>query len=201
MRELPRKEKKAYSQLRRSFRAEILWFELSKVCRDPHLEEDVMIRLNRRKRKRISEEEVNQPTASFFNNNLACFNAIKSCNMSMAAWDNLRLWIKDYNSRGGDVLNLPSSSSLRSYRDSMVPNGLLCSTTSARIPLQNVLQHTAERILLRPDTQDFLDLLEDGTVLELLWKWGMDGQTGNYHYLRYIIFMTLKITYISLISL
>ena len=83
----------------------------------------------------------------------------------------------------------------------MVPNGLLCSTTSARIPLQNVLHHTAERILLRPDTQDFLDQLEDGTVLELLWKWGMDGQTGHYHYLNYIIFVTLKITYLSIIPL
>ena len=96
----------------------------------------------------------------------------------MAVWDNLRLCLKDYSSRGGDVLNLPSSSSLRNYRHSMVPSGLLCSASSARIPLQNVLQHTNERILIGPDTQEFLDRLEDGTVLELLWKWGIDGQTG-----------------------
>ena len=182
MRKLGRREKKTYSQLKRSFRAEVLLFELSKVCRDLNLEEDVRIRLNRRKRKRNSEEEVNRPTSSFFDEKLACFNAIKSCNISMAAWDNLRLWLKDYNSRGRDVLNLPSSSSLRNYRQCMVPSGLLCSTSSARIPLQNVLQHTAEKILLRPDIQDFLDWLEDGTVLELLWKWGIDGQTGHCHY-------------------
>ena len=119
----------------------------------------------------------------------------------MAAWDNLCLWLKDFISRGGDVLNLPSSSSLRNYRHSMVPSGLLCSTSSARIPLQNVLQHTAERILLRPDTQDFLDQLEDGTVLELLWKWGMDGQTGHCHYPICIMFVNLTITYICLLSL
>ena len=138
------------------------------MCRDPNLEEDVKIRLNRRKQKRSSEEELNRPTASFFDENLACFNAIKSCNISMAVWDNLCLWLKDYSSRGGDVLNLPSSSSLRNYRHSMVPSGLLCSASSARIPLQNILQHTAERILIQPDTKEFLDRLEDGTVLELL---------------------------------
>ena len=104
VRELPRRERKAYSQLRRSFRAEVLWFELSKVCRDPQLEEDVRIHLIRRKRKRSSEEEVILPTTNFFNDKLACFNAIKSCNMSMAAWDNLCLWIKDYNSHGGTFL-------------------------------------------------------------------------------------------------
>ena len=112
MRKLPRREKKTYSQLKQSFRAEVLRFELSKVCRDLNLEEDVRIRLNRRKRKRNSEEEVNWPTSSFFDEKLACFNAIKSCNISMATWDNLRLWLKYYNSQSGDVLNLPSSSSL-----------------------------------------------------------------------------------------
>ena len=89
MRKLPRRGKKTYSQLKRSFRAEVLRFELSKVCRDLNLEEDVRIRLNRRKRKRNSEEEVSRPTSSFFDENLAYFNDIKSCNISMAAWDNL----------------------------------------------------------------------------------------------------------------
>ena len=57
------------------------------MCRDLNLEEDVRIKLNWRKRN--SEEEVNRPTSSFFDEKLACFNAIKSCNISMAAWDNL----------------------------------------------------------------------------------------------------------------
>ena len=93
MRELPRRVKKTYCQLKQSFWAEVLQIELSKVCRDLNLEEDVRILLNWRKRKRISEEEVNWPTSSIFDEKLACFNAIKSCNISMAAWDNLCLWL------------------------------------------------------------------------------------------------------------
>ena len=127
---LPRKEdvrqfprKKAYSQLKRSYRAEVLHFELDKVCRDPQLEDDVRIRLNKRKRKRSSEEE-RRPTAAFFDEMLACFNGIKSCNLSMMAWDKLRLFLKDYHSLGGDLLKLPSSATLRTYRKCMVPSGL-----------------------------------------------------------------------------
>ena len=63
VRELPRRERKSYSQLKRSFWAEVLRFEFKKVCSGLNLE-DVRIRLNRGKRKRNSEEEVNRPTSS-----------------------------------------------------------------------------------------------------------------------------------------
>ena len=42
-----------------------------------------------------------------------------------------------------------------------------------------MLNHTAQRLFQRPDMLDYLDLLEDGAVLEMLWKWGIDGQTGQ----------------------
>ena len=116
------------------------------MCRDPQLEEDVLNRLNMRKKKRCREEEEKLPTDAFFDEKLACFNGIKSCNLSMGSWDRLRLFLKDYHSRGGD-LHLPSSATLRTYRECMVPRGLLTSTTTARIPLQSVLNHTAERIM------------------------------------------------------
>ena len=139
--------RKAYSKLCRSFMLEVLKFEVEKVCRDPQLEEDVLNRLNMRKKKRCHEEEENLPMDAFFDEKLACFNGIKSCNLSMGSWDRLRLFLKDYHARSGD-LHLPSSATLRTYKECMVPSGLLSSTTTARIPLLSVVNHTAERIML-----------------------------------------------------
>ena len=97
----------------------------------------------------------------------------------MNAYTYLRTWVRDYARRGGDLLKLPSSPTLQLTRDKMVPPGLTVTATEARFPLQKVLDCTSHRLLDRPDIVDYLDQLEDGATLEMLWKWGMDGQTGQ----------------------
>ena len=105
---------------------------------------------------------------SFFDVFLSCFNAIDGMNISLNKWDFFRMWICDFIERGGDVTKLPCAKTLRIYREKMVAPGLLVSTTVARIPLQNVFKHTVERLAKRPDVVDYLDLLQDGAVLDVL---------------------------------
>ena len=81
-------------------------------------------------------------------------------------------------------MKLPCYKTLMTSRDQMVPSGLKVSATHARFPLQSVLNHTAKRLARRPDLVDFFDHLEDGATLQLLWKWGLDGQTGLAAYAR-----------------
>ena len=166
-------EKVPYSESCRSSQFIKLSNAMDHVCRDPKLEAAVSKGLLKRKMKRSSDSEV-QTTGDYFNPYLSCFNMRKSCNMSGAAWDKMRLWAIDYTRRGGNLLELPTSRALNKYREEMVPEGLLVSTTTGRIPLESTLSHTARRMCQRPDMQDSLDLLEDGSVLEMLWKWGMD---------------------------
>ena len=174
----PRKERKTYSNCSENWKIRTVTQLLKRICSDKQLEEDVLSRLQRRAKKRATQKE-DKTDERGFNSYLSCFNCIDGANLSMNGWDFVRFWIKDYVSRGGDILKLPNSNRLRIYREEMVPKGLLCSATTARIPLQNMFDNTAQCLQKRPDLQSYLDQLEDGTVLELLWKWGLDGQTGE----------------------
>ena len=83
--------------------------------------------------------------------------------------------MRDYHERGGDLLQLPTAKSLIMTREKMIPPGMEATVTEAKVTMQNTVDHTASRIVERPDVED---LLEDGAVLQLLWKAGCDGQTG-----------------------
>ena len=91
----------------------------------------------------------------------------------------LRKWLQDFANRGGNPLKMPCSKSLAKYREKLVPRGLLATASMARFPLASIFQHTVERLFERPDMRDWADNLDDGATLEFLWKWGMDGQSGE----------------------
>ena len=63
-------------------------------------------------------------------------NLICNAQLSMNAYDYVRMWIRDFVQRGGDVLKLPTSKTLQVTRDKMVPSGLTVTATEARFPLQ-----------------------------------------------------------------
>ena len=181
--ESPAKRRRTtYSAAARSTRYRMLEEEMRRIKQDLQFEEDLREKLDKRGRKRSREEQEERPTGSFFDVFLSCFNAIDGMNISLNKWDFFRMWICDFIERGGDVTKLPCAKTLRIYREKMVAPGLLVSTTVARIPLQNVFKHTVERLAKRPDVVDYLDLLQDGAVLDVLWKWGMDGQNGEFYF-------------------
>ena len=127
-------------------------------------------------KKKVSQEKEETYDDNFFDQFLFCFNFINGAGISFNKWDFTVNWIQDFIKRGGDTNKLPCGKILWKYRARMVPPGLKGTTTMARVPLPTVLDHTAERLVLRPDVGEYLDLLEDGAVLQLLWKGGMDGQ-------------------------
>ena len=174
-----KKRRTSYCTAGRATRYEMLREEMRRISQDLKFEEDLRERLQKRGRKRSKEEQEQRTTTTYFDEFLSCFNAIDGINISLNKWDFLRMWIRDYIERGGDISKLPCAKTLRIYREKMVAPGLIASTTVARVSLQSVFKHTVERLALRPDVYDYLDLLEDGAVLEVLWKWGMDGQNGE----------------------
>ena len=146
---------------------------------DTKLEEDLSVKLKQRGKKRSRGESDSATTEDFFDEHLSIFNLICNAQLSMNGYSYLRTWIRDYARRGGDLLKLPSSPTLQLTRDKMVPPGLAVTASEASFPLQKVVDCTSQRLLDRPDMVDYLDHLEDGATLEMLWKWGMDGQTGE----------------------
>ena len=180
----PRKNKKTYSESGERWKRNVLKEEIDRLeaKEDEKLLADLMVKLQKRCKRKSQEQEEEQPTQDYFDEYLSCFNFICDGGISMNTWDKMVKWLPDFAKRGGNPLKLPCRKTLATYRDIMVPPGLEVTATSARYPLQNVLNHTAERLAKRPDLVDFFDYLEDGATLDLLWKWGMDGQTGGDSY-------------------
>ena len=175
-----KRSRKSYLNSSRSWRLKCIRREEEKWDMDPELEVATLARLLRRdRRRRSSTGQERRQSDDFFDLYLSCLNIIKSCNLSMNKWDVLRLCLRDIASRGADLLRLPTSKTLRKYRKKLVPPGLKSTTVTARIPIQSVLTHTAERLCVRPDVKEFLATQPDNARLELLWKWGIDGQTGD----------------------
>lgn len=174
-----KKKKKSYEDSNERWKRALVCSEVKKMEENPGLEDGLLSRLSSRAKKRSMEEQKEDVSTEFFDPLLSCLNLISSADISMNKWDFLRLWIRDFIKRGGDILNLPCSKTLRSSKDKMVPSGLLVTSSSARIPLQSMFMHTAQRLFLRPDMQSQVERLQDGEELEMLWKWGVDGQTGG----------------------
>ena len=157
---------------------QVIASEMKKFDHDAKLKEDILARLLKRQKGRISKEQGRHPSDHYFDVNLSCFNLIKSCNLSMKKWDELRICLRDMHYRGANMLQLPTSRTLYKYRHKLVPHSLKTTASTARISVQNVLDHTAKRLVLCPDMKDFLAKVPDHARLDLLWKWGIDGQTG-----------------------
>ena len=153
--------------------------EKARLQKDPGLPESLLDSMQKDVKKKVSQEKEETYDDDFFDQFLSCFNFINGAGISFNKWDFTVKWIQDFIKRGGDPNKLPCGKTLRKYRARMVPPGLKVTTTMARVPLPSVLDHTAKRLVLRPDVVEYLDVLEDGAVLELLWKWGMDGQSGE----------------------
>ena len=177
----PRKRNKPYSKSSNSMKCRTMkkFGDIFDSFMDTELEGDLSKKLKQRGKKRSRGECDSAATEDFFDEHLSVFNLICNAQLSMNAYTYLRTWVRDYARRGGDLLKLPSSPTLQLTRDKMVPPGLTVTATEARFPLQKVLDCTSHRLLDRPDIVDYLDQLEDGATLEMLWKWGMDGQTGE----------------------
>lgn len=75
---------------------------------------------------------------------------------------------------GYDIL--PSYKSILSSKKECYPENIEVTESSARVPLQNLLDHTAERIL-KSKSQD--ELLMTSQSLTLYTKWGCDGASGQ----------------------
>lgn len=173
-----RKAKKTFSQSRESWRGTMLARDVRRINRDPEYEARLLERLQERKRRRSSQLEERPPSLPYFDIKLSCLNMIKDSGSSMNGWDVIRLGVRDIHRRGGDVINLPSRKTLLAYKRALIPKGLEVTATMARIPLKNVLDHTAERLAVRPDLRPFFNSLPAGARPHLLWKWGVDGQSG-----------------------
>ena len=173
-----KKRRKSYEDKCTSKQYEQIREEVKRYEAEPKLEEAMKDRLVKRANVKASDQLKDTATGDFFDHKLSCFNAIQLANLSMNSWDELRVWIRDYVARGGDILKLPCAATLREYRPALVPPGLLATATAGRVPVQSVLKHTAERLAQRPDVKDKMEELEDGAVLEMVWKAGMDGQSG-----------------------
>ena len=177
----PRKRKKPYSKSSNSMKSRTIkkFGDIFDSFMDTELERDLSQKLHQRGKKRSRGECDSAATEDFFDEHLSVFNLICNAQLSMNAYTYLRTWVRDYARRGGDLLKLPSSPTLQLTRDKMVPPGLTVTASEARFPLQKVVDCTSHRLLDRPDIVDYLDNLDDGATLEMLWKWGMDGQTGE----------------------
>ena len=70
------------------------------------------------------------------------------------------------------------------YKMALVPDGVECTATSARVGLQESLDHTAKRLAERPDMKEYFENAEEDEVKEFVHKWGGDGQTGFAAYAR-----------------
>lgn len=79
---------------------------------------------------------------------------------------------------------LPSYNKIVAAKKECLPEMLQTTDTSASVPLQNLLDSTANRIL-KIKSQDEIEALDD-TTLVLLSKWGCDGSSGQSEYKQQI---------------
>ena len=56
--------------------------------------------------------------------------------LSENSWTKLRFWIQDFIRRGGDINKLPSYRNLKTYKEKMIPKGLVSDAKVARVDLQ-----------------------------------------------------------------
>ena len=77
--------------------------------------------------------------------------------------------------RGGDLTKMPTEKQLCLKTKEFLPKDMCVNSTSAKVNLKNLLEHTIHRLLLRPDINT--DVI-DGDRLEYICKIGSDGQTG-----------------------
>jgi hypothetical protein len=173
-----KKRRKSYEDKCPSKQYQQIREEVKKIEKEPMFEDALKDRLVKRAKVKASDELKDPATGEFFDSKLSCFNAIQICNLSLNGWDEMRCWIRDFDAKGGDLLRLPCAATLREYRPQLVPSGLLVTATTARVPIQSVLEHTANQMAKRPDVSDKMDELQDGAVVEMVWKAGMDGQSG-----------------------
>lgn len=71
----------------------------------------------------------------------------------------------------------PSYSKIVESKLKCRPNGILCSETKVQVSLQNVLDHTAYRILTMQE--DVFESFADVTHCKLIFSYGFDGSTGH----------------------
>ena len=93
----------------------------------------------------------------------------------------LRWWIINENSiNKRDLSTIPPIKNIFKEAESvMLPNGMIAEEWVASIPLQNLFDHTAQRLLL---CDDIKERLVDGQTYKFLIKTGSDGQTGRGNY-------------------
>lgn len=82
---------------------------------------------------------------------------------------------------GADVI--PPYKSVREQKQQCIPVGLEVSATKAHVSLQNMVNHTSQRIvMLKEEKIDSIMSTTEHLNLKLIIKWGFDGSSGQSRY-------------------
>jgi hypothetical protein len=98
-------------------------------------------------------------------------------NLTKAQYQKIRLQMKE---RGADLL--PTYNLLQKSKKESVPGGILISEDEVSVPLKNILDHTASR-LISTKTEEIKNLMRERNLnivkADLTTNWGCDGSSNQ----------------------
>ena len=140
--------------------------EMSRARRNPYT-----FRLLKQKYIDIQKTEQNPD----FDFELSCLAIIKETGILMNIFQRIVYWITDILKRRGNLNGIPTSAAILKRKKELIPEGVIHTREGAKVPMNEVCHHTAERSVMRPDIEEKMC---DENSYEFLWKAGSDAQTG-----------------------